>query len=481
MADDLSFRVFSGPHNGLVFDLKPGRYLVGSGTDCDLIFADRQMADKSCVLEVSGESVKVELFIAGKYQGENVEPSTIFFESGKFLQIGDSIFSFRKADIHGPWAEPSFSTVVTPEETAAEPKEEQNVEAEDKNKDLEQQESKESEEIQQIEDNTAGKRKNLKVYLQTIFLGLAFLLLLGALMFGPSFFREPSSYNDMKVLAKTLEENDFGALEINLDENTNTIEIKGDVESPKVYATLSEILPDLSTRLVMNVDVRDDEIIRLEHDFAALGFVVRCRHLEGNKIAVHAYMFDRYVQADAFRAMEKKYKGRLVGFISYRDEVERTLKGELYNEGIKEIKLVMGKGKIYYNGRTTVEDENSIEKSRYLTGQKLNIPLSFTRYDPKEYVSIAQFDNKSGVSVSAGTDGILNPGFVGAEPNVTSQHDGDETIVGVTMKPMRFITLRNGRRYFEGGVMSDGYTIEKIDLHKIVLSKGTEIKELELK
>ncbi len=478
MADELSFRVFSGIHNGLVFDIKPGDYLIGSGPDCDLIFADRQMAERACVLHLLNGSVKAELLTAGKYQGENVEPAIIDFESGKFLQIGDSILSYRKSDIRGPWAEPSFSAPVATE-SSDESQDGENKETAGKNKNTENVKEKTGEQVQDG-DAAASHVSPLKNYLLTGVCGLVFLALLGSLMFGPSLFRDSNSSDDISILAKNLEENGFGSLEISANEETNTIEIKGDVESPKVYARLREILPDLTSRLVVNVDVRDDDIIRLEHDFAALGFVVKGRHLEGNKIGIHAYMFDKYVQADAFRAMEKKYKGRLVGYIAYREDVEKALKDELYNEGIKEIKMVLGKGRIYYNARTTVDDENSIEKARYLTSKRLNIPLSFTRYDSKDHVSIEQFDNKTGVAVTAGTDANLSEGLVSADANIYRQ-SVDETIVGVTMKPMRFITLKNGRRFFEGGVLPDGYTIKKIDLHKIILSKGDEVKELELK
>ena len=63
-----------------------------------------------------------------------------------------------------------------------------------------------------------------------------------------------------------------------------------------------------------------------------------------------------------------------------------------------------------------------------------------------------------------------------------SEQNVDETaILSVTMKPMRFITLKNGRKYFEGGVLPSGYVVSSIDLNKVVLMKGSEVKELQLK
>ena len=53
--------------------------------------------------------------------------------------------------------------------------------------------------------------------------------------------------------------------------------------------------------------------------------------------------------------------------------------------------------------------------------------------------------------------------------------------MGVSLEPMRFITLRNGHKYFEGGVLPSGYTVSKIDLNKIIVTKGGESHEYQLR
>ena len=109
--------------------------------------------------------------------------------------------------------------------------------------------------------------------------------------------------------------------------------------------------------------------------------------------------------------------------------------------------------------------------------------MLFTRYDPKASASVERIEGTETVEQSASSDekeSSLSEASPGSDAMGQMQNE-ELSILSVTMKPMRFITLKNGRKYFEGGVLPSGYVVTSIDLKKVVLTKGNEVKELQLK
>ena len=48
-------------------------------------------------------------------------------------------------------------------------------------------------------------------------------------------------------------------------------------------------------------------------------------------------------------------------------------------------------------------------------------------------------------------------------------------VTGVTLTPMRFISLATGQRVFEGGLLPGGYVLESIDVKELKLRKDGRI------
>ncbi len=312
----------------------------------------------------------------------------------------------------------------------------------------------------------------------TLLSGILLIVLLVALMFGSTIFKTSELETDLNALNNIIKENNFKDLKT--DVNDGIIDLNGSVESKQRFAKLVEVLPKLKTTLNLNVEVRDDEILGVERDFLNLGYYVRAHYIDDGKIGVDGYMADAYVQAEAFNAMDARYKDRLKGRIIYRNELENSLKDNCEHNGVHNIQLVLGKGRVYYKGRTTLEDENNLETARYLTAKNFGIPLMFTRYDPKASSSVERLDGTEVVELSAATDEKVTS-LTERSPIKQEQNVDETAILSITMKPMRFITLKNGRKYFEGGVLPSGFVVTSIDLNKVVLMKGNEVKELQLK
>lgn len=492
MADTYTFKVFSGPHNGLVFDLKPGKYKVGKGIENDLIFSDEEMGSSAAEIEVTPLEITVSLNDKAQLDGQPVEPGQHKWESGSFILLGDTLISYRASSIKGPWAKPAFAQAQSA--TGASPAKDQvednsgaatPEDGDDSQKTAALTEDESSDKTAAMQSAAEYDRRSI---LMTIFSAVLLLLLLVGLMFGSSlFFKENALEADLEVLTKAIEDNGFN--DLNAEIADGIIELHGSVESQSGFAKLVKILPELNSTLNLDVEVRDDEILGVERDFSALGYYVRAHYLEDGKIGVDGYMADAYVQAEAFNAMEPRYKDRLRGRIVYRSELESELKANCLQLGIHNVQLVLGKGRVYYKGKTTLEDENALETARYKTAEKLGIPLLFTRYDPMANASVERLEGTETVELNASTDEketslseALPPAPVRpSAASVPAQKQDELEVLSVTMKPMRFITLKNGRKYFEGGVLPSGYVVSSIDLKKVVLTKGNEVKELLLK
>ena len=487
MADSYTFKVFTGPHNGLVFDLKPGSYKVGKGTDNDLIFSDEEMGSSAAVIEVTPFEISVTLNDPALLDGQTVDVGQLKWESGSFLQLGDTLICYRASSIKGPWAKPDFASEQQPADVASgssQTEEWQNnaVSADGEAPEAEGEEGAENAAEAALEENSAPPTvKELltnRSIILTLLSGILLIVLLVALMFGSTIFKTSELETDLNALNNIIKENNFKDLKT--DVNDGIIDLNGSVESKQRFAKLVEVLPKLKTTLNLNVEVRDDEILGVERDFLNLGYYVRAHYIDDGKIGVDGYMADAYVQAEAFNAMEARYKDRLKGRIIYRNELENSLKDNCEHNGVHNIQLVLGKGRVFYKGRTTLEDENNLETARYLTAKNFGIPLMFTRYDPKASSSVERLDGTEVVELSAATDEKVTS-LTERSPIKQDQNVDETAILSVTMKPMRFITLKNGRKYFEGGVLPSGFVVTSIDLNKVVLMKGNEVKELQLK
>lgn len=499
MADSYTFKVFTGPHNGLVFDLKPGSYKVGKGTDNDLIFSDEEMGSSAAVIEVTPFDISITLNEPALLNGQTVDAGHLKWESGSFIQLGDTLICYRASSIKGPWAKPDFASEQQPSDMANGSSQ---TEAAQENATASDAEGKSAEgkagaeKVSETESavTEAAFEKNIdaptakelltnRSIILTVLSGFLLIVLLVALMFGSTIFKTSELDADLIAVNNIIKENNFKDLKT--DVNDGVIELNGSVESKQSFAKLVDVLPKLKTTLNLNVEVRDDEILGVERDFMNLGYYVRAHYIDDGKIGVDGYMADAYVQAEAFNAMEPRYKDRLKGRIIYRSELENTLKSNCEHNGVHNIQLVLGKGRVYYKGRTTLDDENNLETARFQTATKFGIPLMFTRYDPKASSSVERLDGTEVVELSAATDEkVTSLTERSQEPKTTIKQEqyADETaILSVTMKPMRFITLKNGRKYFEGGVLPSGFVVTSIDLNKVVLMKGNEVKELQLK
>ena len=68
-----------------------------------------------------------------------------------------------------------------------------------------------------------------------------------------------------------------------------------------------------------------------------------------------------------------------------------------------------------------------------------------------------------------------------AQSPTASDPLGGTQVTGVTMSPMKFISLSNGQRIFEGGLLPGGYTLDSIDVRVLTLRKDGQTLQYPLR
>ncbi len=400
------------------------------------------------------------------------------FESTSLLRIGSTVIACIDALSEEKW--PSYEELLK-NKLKEDLKQKESEKAESLYKDENKEVSYESLESSQ---NIAEEKKSSFHFIKWLLLALLLLALLFSLIFGGNLFS--SSIQDLEFKQMQGFIKDQGLKDVELLKTDGAFVLKGSVDSHKSYYSLVEKLPKISFNLVLDLKVRDEPILGLERMLSVMGFDAKAQYGK-DSIVVNAYMQDPYVEALVFTKLKDLYKDNISGHIIYKDELQKQLLSQISKANISNLKLIFTEGKIYYQGKLTLDDLNKL----YLISQDLSdrfgIPVILR--DEKEIhnhkvETISELSNNGELITQK--ESFEKQGSNGKKINTALNVKSSEPLViedvmGVSLEPMRFITLRNGHKYFEGGVLPSGYTVSKIDLNKIIVTKGGESHEYQLR
>jgi Inner membrane component of T3SS, cytoplasmic domain/Inner membrane component of T3SS, periplasmic domain len=99
-AHGLIVQVKSGLHAGVTQDLPPGRYIVGSADDADLVLSDAALAPQHYVIETLGFTLRIEALADGVQVGESTLLST-----GESCAVARAV-EILAGDVHIVWTPP---------------------------------------------------------------------------------------------------------------------------------------------------------------------------------------------------------------------------------------------------------------------------------------------------------------------------------------------------------------------------------------
>lgn len=465
MPNSCKFRIYQGPQNGAQFELSKGEYVLGSGDEADLIFSDEKMAPMHASLNIDDNcNVTVIPKDGDCYFNDELIAEPALLTSEIFCKLGATVLAL-KGD--GKW--PDYDAYIEQKLQSLKADLKQNekadagIHSEDKNE-------------ASANENISYERKSFFISKSwSIFLALLLIVLLLALIIGPKFFRENPQNADFLAVQKVL---DAGNYDIALRSENGALALYGTVSSQERLTELLSSLPEITSSLVMHLDVRDAYLLGIERTLKIMGFDARLSYKENRSLEVSAYMKDPYVEARVLTALAEQYHHDFKSHVVYADQIEPLLRKKLHKASLDSLGFSFTDGAIFYNGDMTLKEIRDLALIEKDLSESLGIPLKF--YSTKEMAK-AMIETISADPKDANTETVLSPADAVGKADAAKEPLVIDDIMGVTIEPLRFVTLRNGHKYFEGGLLPSGYTISRIDIHKIEVKKGDDVREYKLR
>lgn len=258
----------------------------------------------------------------------------------------------------------------------------------------------------------------------------------------------------------------------------------GSIPDRKEYALFIQNLPQSELSSVIDVQIADSVLRAIERAFALQGLQVRVAFgNRANELIAYGYVQDSYL---AKLAMDKvqPYLGKfnLVPHFTYAPDMQELL-FKLNADGTVPLKFSCGRSSILYQGQMDLEQAQDFEKLRKKLELAVNAPVvleNTQRLPETSIVALSQNEanvlSQSGMNKKATESSAskIEQSAVPADKPVmpNSEIFDASEVVGVTLDPMRFLTLRNGSKYFEGTVLKNGYVLQHISLEQLVFEKN---------
>lgn len=483
----ITFRFLSGNNLGAVFTLSVGEYTLGAGEECDIQLDDAGL-DAQVILTIGPEKqVSVRLGHGrALLDGAELTSAAVPFPGGSVLALGFSALTHLEAGQTPESVNLSTLGFVKPEAPSEEsaPEGQQEL-SEEVSEAAPVQEVADKPESQETEPGDEAERRWPRLYrplltaVGLVLLGLALLsLIAGSALFG----RRAAEREALSLAQSYLNEGGYSHVEPFLSEGLLTF--KGEVSSQEAYSRLIRELPKLPYAVAFEIEVRDQLLTDIEKACAVHGASVKAAYAGGDnsRILLYGYVQDPYLEAKLIEAVSEELQHRsLVAHFTGAEAMQRLL-ARLQPQELK-LSLQPDLFKIYYTGELTLSDRELLKKLEQAVAAEIKAPVvfdsvknrdrsqielySFTNRDLNLATTHEKSENESDTDVAAVPDGrvAFNP----------------QDIVGVTMQPMRFVSMADGSRYFEGSVLPDGAVLKEISVHALTLERQGEIFIHELK
>lgn len=507
----LTLRVLSGPNIGALVRLTPGSYLIGTSAAAEIILQEPSAADPCTVELTLNAAQQVTLTLkegAAKLSGQSLtlEQATPM-AAGELLVIGLSALTFlaegqsieqldlsalglvapapEKSENEANLKEPAESE--PPKDESAPPKDEA---APQKEEPLPPQDTMESAALAsalEVGEEEKQPKAPRALYLWTALGLILCALALGALVIG-------SALSDSKAQAAAalasaqeyLTQPDYQEVHVKLDHNM--LYFEGTLPSVTSFERFSEELPAFPYGVVLNLEVRDRLLVALEQSAAVYGATIAARYLPNSSahapvIGLYGYVLDPYVEANLVSKLKSVLththlaKAQLQPHFSYEPQIRVWLTA-LRPDALAQVTFNYEDLGLYYEGALTLEQEQALAKLNQGLGQELKLhhdqfkilPRTASHQDMSlmttEVTAITTASTASGQGIAPKAKEPKVDPMLGFNP---------DDIVGVTLHPMRFVSMKDGSKFFEGALLPNGYILKTIALEHLVLQKGDEV------
>ncbi|MGN0915844.1 MAG: hypothetical protein ACI4NE_05780 [Succinivibrio sp.] len=464
----LEFRFLSGENIGSVIRLPVGSYTLGNTDRCDILSEESLKEELAVELEITEQLEVLVTPVSGNIliDRKNVS-ATEKMAPGSILLLGMTAVTYRLDGSDWP--------LITAKDLLTDPVEETSQEITDGGESSDKNETQvtdnETVADEQEEESSAvvasEKKKTGPIKITGIIVSfLAALTFLGMLIFGQSV-ATTTEDSELENITKTLADNGFSL--VKAEYKNEMYVISGLVEDDEALVKLEQILPDSSHSMLVLVDRISFIAQSVRKAYTLYGIHVNPVFEDGT-FRLYGYISDPYLSNKVTESVAANLPKsvKLEPHFTYKDEMKKIL--EASGSGDYQVKYYFKDGEIVYEGRFTREQSASFSKTKKMSSEKVGGEVCF-------------------IDISTLSEGEIE--LLSMVKNSKNNADGDETesiskdpkddITGVTMDPMKFITMKNGDKIFEGGVLPDGSTLLKISSESLLLEKGGVKEEYELK
>ncbi|MDR3175529.1 MAG: type III secretion system inner membrane ring subunit SctD [Desulfovibrio sp.] len=460
----IALRTFSGPNLGAEVMLPPGTYTIGTGRSCDIVLSDSSMAPRHAAL-------RAELSLPGRHPRVHVKPldGDIFLEEEALPAEGRDI----------PPATPWFLGLTclswnTPNATREE--------IVPRLPGLSAQSPVRAEPANPVGRNASGNEEN--AHASNIVgnkpptplprrrrwpVRLAALLILTITGILALEFRDsPESTEDLTLKLRQ-ELRQAGLDNILVNSENGRVTVSGSVLNEKERGLIWSMARNLKCPVYVRVNVREDLAQAVKLKLNSSGVFPEVTFPDGGEaMRIAAYIKDVQTENTAFASLNKDLPGlpRIEKRVVHAAELKTSIERELERAGLGNINIVLGAGRVELTDASSSGNHDALRRAMQRVEEDLNVPLAYT---------IVSRDSPPGGESDSQALDTLVPDVI--SPDMPSGAFGssplDEArVTGVTMGPMRFISLGNGQRIFEGGVLPGGHVLESISLDALVLNKN---------
>ena len=226
--------------------------------------------------------------------------------------------------------------------------------------------------------------------------------------------------------------------------------------------------------------LRDDaeRVDAVTSAFASRGFSLSVQEKTDNPddgLDLAGYMKDGLVEEQAFSAVREDVPelrdqavwSRLDRTIRHADAVEAVLLPLLKEADLAFVQVRFLPGKVELAGRFDVAQRIRLDGVLDKARAELGVPVVFD--------VVASFEKKRPQAEVRREAAAPQQAEAGDVPAPQADDMPEIRVTGVTLTPMRFISLATGQRVFEGGLLPGGYVLESIGVKELKLRKDGRI------
>ena len=527
-------RIFSGQHLGAEIELPDGEIVIGTDDSCDIILSDPSLSGRHAVLRASTSSEPPSLQAealdgAVILDGAEVSGPCDIPQAHPFL-LGTVFLAWAPASADHAAAWDNVRSALTVRSSAApSPSESPDPGAgtpADEPDPEEPHDNAVAADASSDDDNAnvagapagpaleplpeAKPRSGTSFLLKGLVAAAAFL---AALLLCFSWERRPEE-DHREIVQRLLRE--AGYEKLSVTGNNGSVTISGRIASDSERGRILRLAQFLQFPVYLNLNVRSDAAEAVRSSYNAMGLYPEVTELPPSAhpgLLVRGYIRDGILEEQALQQARRnvpdlQQKGGdpkaaldIFSDIRHMEDVKTILEPALAAKGMRDAASIEYlPGRIVIHGALTPQTRTTLSDIAASIQQKLDVPIPMDIVNG--FQAQAQKPHAGTAGTASGKPGEKHIRIEFSGPKRTGETTRQETaqaappkaapptaeapmppspselllprgfkVTSVSMGALRFITLDNGERLFEGGELPGGYIVEGISVDELKLSK----------